>query len=128
MRKTLIVGGVTLVLMLALAPLAMAQLPEPTVPDVCTGPFCGGLTLDTIGAIINRIAQFLITIGIIIAIIFIIWGGIMYMTAGDNDEKAGDAKKRIFNGVIGAAVVLAVGVILQTVARLVTGGFFGIGG
>ena len=80
------------------------------------------ITLAEIQNIIETIAQFLIVISIVIAVIFIIWGGIRYMASGE-DKKA--AKATIWNGIIGAAVVLAVGVILNTVASLVTRTFFG---
>ena len=84
-----------------------------------------GIDLVEIEGIIRTVAQFLVVVSIIIAVIFIILGGIMYMAARGNDEAAGKAKTTIINGIIGAAVVLAVGVILQTLAGLVTRSFFG---
>ena len=90
-----------------------------------TQPLPGqGVTLSEIEARIKQIAQFVIIVSVILAVIFIIWGGITYMTAGGDETKAGAAKTRIWNGVIGAAVVLAVGVILQTLAALITRSFF----
>ena len=73
-----------------------------------------------------QIARFLIVVGVVLAVIFIVWGGIMYMVAGGDETKAEEAKSRIMNGVIGAAVVLAVGVILQTVAGLIARSFFNV--
>lgn len=108
-----ILVGVLAVPMVALA------LPNPTVP--VSGQ---GVTLREVEDIIRQIAQFLIVIGVIIAVIFIIWGGIAYMMAGADETAATAAKDRIKNGVIGAAVVLGVGVILQTVAGLITRSFF----
>jgi hypothetical protein len=61
----------------------------------------------------------MILISVIIAVIFIVWGGMMYMMAGDDAAKSGAAKSRIVNGIIGALVVLAVGLILQTLASIV---------
>ena len=46
------------------------------------------------------------------------------MAARGNEEQATSAKTTIWNGVIGAAVVLGVGVILQTLAGLITRSFF----
>lgn len=94
-------------------------LPTPTPPTVGQA-----ITLNEIEALIRRIAQFLIIVSVIIAVIFIIWGGVMYMAARGNEEQATAAKTTIFNGVIGAAVVLGVGVILQTLAGLITRSFF----
>ena len=94
-------------------------MPTPTPPT--SGQ---ALTLVEIENLIKRIAQFLIIVSVIIAVIFIIWGGVMYMAARGNEEQATKAKSTIFNGIIGAAVVLGVGVILQTLAGLITRSFF----
>lgn len=94
-------------------------LPTPTPP---TGG--QGIDLNEIEALISRIAQFLIIVSVIIAVIFIIWGGIMYMAARGDEDKATKAKTTIYNGIIGAAVVLGVGVILQTLSKLITRSFF----
>ena len=89
-------------------------------------PPVGGtaVTLSEIEGRIRQVAQFVIIVSVILAVIFIIWGGIAYMTAGGDETKTKAATGRIWNGVIGAAVVLAVGVILQTLAGLITRNFF----
>lgn len=58
---------------------------------------------ETVFQIINVILGFL---GII-AIILVLWGGFMWMTAGGNDEKAGTARKIIIAGIIGLGIILA---------------------
>ena len=80
--------------------------------------------MGNIEQLLTAIANWLIAIGVVIAVIFIIWGGIRYMTAGGSDEAVKSARKTIYSGVIGAAVVLGVGVILRTTAALVTRTFF----
>ena len=85
------------------------------------------LTLTKIQQLIETIANWLIIIGVVIAVIYIIWGGIKYMTASGDATKAKEALAAIKNGIIGAAVVLGVGVILRTTAALVTRTFFGAG-
>ncbi|MDP3792854.1 MAG: hypothetical protein Q8Q89_03960 [bacterium] len=100
---------------MALMPvLVLAQLPAPTSPYPG-----GGLTLDDVQDLITTVARFLVLISVVIAVIFIVWGGMMYMMAGDDTTKSAAAKSRIVNGVIGALVVLAVGLILQTLAGIV---------
>ena len=71
------------------------------------------VTLTEIQDRIQQAAQFLIIVAMVIAVIMIVYGGIRYMMS-PSDAK--DAKAIIKNGIIGAAIVLAVGVILQTVA------------
>ncbi len=116
-KTTLVVMAIVAVLtpMLVLA----GTLPTPTPPTAGQG-----LTLNEIEDLIRRIAQFLIVISVIVAVIFIIWGGVMYMASRGDEDQASKAKTTIWNGIIGAAVVLGVGVILQTLAGLITRSFF----
>lgn len=79
------------------------------------------VTLSVAQDLIQRVAQFLIVISMVIAVIMIVYGGIRWMMASDPAE----AKKIVINGIIGAAIVLAVGVILQTVAGIVNFSAFG---
>ncbi|MBI2064047.1 MAG: hypothetical protein HYT65_03600 [Candidatus Yanofskybacteria bacterium] len=106
-------------LLLPFMSLALDPLPAPIGPG-------SAWTVDRIESLIERIGNFMIFIGIIIAVIYIIWGGIKYMTAGGDAKKAEEARGAILNGIIGAAVVLGVGVILRTAAALITGTFFGV--
>ena len=57
----------------------------------------------TIAQVINIILGFL---GII-AVIIILAGGFKWMTAGGNDDKVGEARKMIIQGVIGLVVIFA---------------------
>lgn len=99
--------------------LALAALP------VFSNPVGGtGISLAEVEAIINQIARFMIVISLVVAVIFIIYGGLRYMTAGGDPARVKAATETIKNGVIGALVVLAVGVILQTLAGLVSRTFF----
>ncbi|MBI2065439.1 MAG: hypothetical protein HYT62_05345 [Candidatus Yanofskybacteria bacterium] len=100
--------------------IALAALANPS--PVLSG---GAVTLTEVEKLINGIARFLIVISIVIAVIFIVYGGIRWIAAGSNEEQVTKAKSIVWNGIIGALVVLAVGVILQTLAGVVTRSFFG---
>ena len=115
-KKFVYVGMMVMALMM---PVLVLALTGPTQP-------LGGtpITLSEIETRIRQVAQFVIIVSIILAVIFIIWGGIAYMTAGGDETKTAAATGRIWSGIIGAAVVLAVGVILQTLAGLITRSFF----
>lgn len=82
------------------------------------------LTLNEVDSIIDRLATFLIIISVVLAVVFIVWAGITYMAAGANESKVTEAIARLKNGIIGAAIVLGVGVIIQTIAGIVTRSFF----
>lgn len=43
----------------------------------------------------------------IVAVVIILIGGFKWMTAGGNEEQVGEAKKWIFSGVIGLAIILS---------------------
>ncbi|TSC90901.1 MAG: hypothetical protein CEN90_733 [Parcubacteria group bacterium Licking1014_17] len=105
-------------------PAVVLALTAPTSPVEGSG----GWTLDMLGTDISRVGQFAIIFGVIVAVIFIVWGGVTYMMAGGNPESEKKAKTRIWNGLIGAAIVLGVGIILSTISALVSGSFFEGGG
>ena len=121
MIKYKTVAKVGMAVAMALMPvLVLAQLPPAGALPTPTSPYAGNpITLTDVQDIIESVATFLIVISVIVAVIFIVWGGMMYMMAGDDASKSGAAKTRIVNGIIGALVVLAVGLILQTLASLV---------
>lgn len=58
---------------------------------------------DTINAIIRVILSFL---GIL-AVIIILWGGFIWMTAAGDDGKTEKARKLIIAGVVGIVIILA---------------------
>jgi len=72
------------------------------------------ITTGTIERLLEQFAQFLITASVIIAVIVIIYGGVVWMYKGSED-----GKKILTKGIIGVAIVLGVGVILSTVSRIV---------
>ena len=79
-----------------------------------------GIGVDDIKTFIEDAATWLLGIAMTVAVIIIVVSGIMYMTAGDTD-RAQTAKKWLWNGIWGALIVLAVGLILATIAGLVSG-------
>lgn len=82
------------------------------------------ITLTDLDYIIFRVSTFFITISGVLVMIFIIWSGITYMYAGDDTAKVDSAKARLRSGIIGAAIIFGVGVIIQTIASVVTLDFF----
>jgi hypothetical protein len=66
----------------------------------------------------TAILQFLILIAGIIAIFYLIWAGIQYITAGGDDDKAKKARAGIFNAVIGIVVIIFAYAIIVYVASL----------
>jgi Zn-dependent protease with chaperone function len=98
-----------LLTLIALPLLASAQ--EPTVEELKTGELFGGAQVslgqkpltETIASVIN------VALGLlgVVAVVIILIGGFMWMTAGGNEEKVGKAKKLLMAGVIGLAIILS---------------------
>lgn len=82
------------------------------------------ITLDVLDYIIFRVSTFFISVSAVLALIFIIWAGVTYMYAGEDTTKIQAAQGRLKSGIIGAAIILGVGVIIQTIASVVTLDFF----
>ena len=78
---------------------------------------------STINIFLENTAKFLYTAGITLAVITLVVSGIMYFVAG-SDTEAKNAKGWFRNGIIGAFIILAVGVIINTIKIIVEGGFF----
>lgn len=64
----------------------------------------GTTDIRTTVASIIRVAMGLLGI---VAVVIILIGGFKWMTAGGNEEQVGEAKKWIFSGVIGLAIILS---------------------
>ena len=83
-------------------------------------PSGGALTLSRAEDLLRVVGNYMITFSIIFAVIFIVISGIRYMTGNPDD-----ARKSLTNAIWGSAIVLGVGLILKTIASLITGSFFG---
>lgn len=63
--------------------------------------------------------NYLIIIAGVLALFYLIWAGIQYITAGTDDTKAAKAKTGIFNAIIGIVVILVSYLIISWVSNLV---------
>ena len=66
-----------------------------------------GLGTDDIRLVIARVIRAALGLLGIIALVIILYGGYVYMTAAGNEEKVAQAKKILINGVIGLMIILA---------------------
>ena len=71
--------------------------------------------VHTICNILEVIQNILLAIGLGIAIMVLIWGGVQYMTAGGDASKVDTARKVILNAIIGIAIILAAAFIIAVV-------------
>ena len=66
-----------------------------------------GLGQQDVRTTISRIINVALGLLGIVAVVIILIGGFEWMMAGGNEEKVGEAKKRILAGVIGLAIILS---------------------
>jgi hypothetical protein len=115
-----IYGLLLLVVILVPSACLAQQLTDPIVPSSVP------ITMDRFEVLARRIASFLIMISIVLSVIFLTFGGISYMVAGADESRVASAKLRIWHAIGGTAVVLGVGLILQTLSSILNQTFFGV--
>ena len=100
---------------LALAGLVLTSTPALAAttyitPDEVLNPQVGdatGLGQTDIRVTIARIIRVAMGLLGIVSVVIVLLGGFTWMTAGGNEEKAGEAKKYLYSGVIGLAIILS---------------------
>ncbi len=96
-----------------LAPAVVMAQAVPNTPDLVPGDLgiqygeATGLGNKDIRVTIASIIKTAMGLLGIVAVVIILIGGFKWMTAGGNDEQTGEAKKWIFSGVIGLAIILS---------------------
>lgn len=80
----------------------------------------GLVSCNSVGSCLNTIIRFLLTLAAIIAVLFIIIGGFLYMTSAGNEERAGKGKKTLTYAVIGLGAVVLAYTIVVIVYRTLT--------
>src|SRR3989338_7160978 len=94
-----------------------------TTAQSTTAPAASGVTgVSDFYDVIQIAARLLVVFGIIIGAVFIVVGGIQYMTSGGDEEGTKAAKNKIIAGLIGIALVLLAYALVNIV-----GSFFGAG-
>ena len=76
----------------------------------------------TISNIIQYIVIILVAIGVIGALIFLIWGAVKWIISGGDKEKVEAARKQIIAAIIGLVILLLAVVILSAVIRFLGAG------
>jgi len=107
------------VLMFLIVPLIVrAQVP---FTNYCTNIPSANTYSQNLCTLIYNISTFIFWGGLAFAVIMIIVGGIQYITAGSDEEKVKGARKTIINGLIGAAILFAVGFLIGMISSTISG-------
>jgi len=110
--KNVLVTGATLAAVLVPA-VALAQIFQPV------NPFGGGpvLTGSSILVIIRQVVNWVMTVAVILGVAYFVYGGIRYAM-----NQPDEGKTVMKNAAIGIAAILAVGLIVNSIAALVERG------
>jgi hypothetical protein len=75
--------------------------------------------------LVEKVIDFaLYNIAIPLVVVFIVWGGLTIMTAGDSTEKVGQGRKMIQSAIIGVFIALGAWMIINMVLSAIGGGSF----
>ena len=83
--------------------------------------FGNPLGTDSIEGVLGNIMNYLRGIAGVIAVIFIIIGGVMYMMSGGGKEMTERAKKTVIFAIVGLAIVLAAPLFYQEIKAVLSG-------
>lgn len=70
------------------------------------------------GKVVGNIIQILMVLAVVIAVIFLIWGGIKWILSGGDKAKVESARNTIIGGIIGLVLVFLAYFIISVVASL----------
>ncbi len=80
-----------------------------------------GFQIEDLGKLISNAAGVALVIAAILVFVFLVWGGIQWITSGGDKGKTEEARNRITAALVGLAIVAAAWAIVQLVST-----FFGI--
>lgn len=87
--------------------------------DACAGD--GPLRIECLFQSLDGIFQYLVPVGVLLAIIFAIVGGYMWMTSAGDPDRAKQAQGTLTWSIIGLVFILIVGLLLRTLVDYLAG-------
>ncbi|MBU2082002.1 hypothetical protein KKH14_01090 [Patescibacteria group bacterium] len=81
------------------------------------------LASNSIMDLVDKVATWLLEVGLIISTIIIIWAAIVFMTSGGNTERVTTARKTLWYTIIGIVILLLAKGLTSLVANFLGGNF-----
>lgn len=121
-KKRHLLGGIFLFLLIVVGffvikNVVWAQATSYSIEDI--GGSVGLATVDLKTLVIN-IIKWVLGLVSLVAVSYLIYGGVLWLTSRGNEEKIAKAKKTIINAVIGVIIVLLAWAIVLLVNRFIT--------
>ncbi len=119
--KKLVSAAVGVVSYLSLAGGAFAQTVDPC-PKGEFNALCSKFNASDTGSIIGTVLTFLLIAAVIVALFFLIWGGIRWITSGGDKTKVDSARGHIVAAIVGLLIAFVAYFIVQIILNV-----FGLG-
>jgi len=75
----------------------------------------------TLEALANTVINWVLLVAMILAVIYLIYAGIVYITAGGNPDAAKKGQQGVINAIIGIVIIALAYVIAYSVGNLLSG-------
>lgn len=98
------------------APVAFAQ--STSISDIDTPDFF----FTDVGSLINKALNFVMVLGALLVFMYLIWGGIEWITSGGDKTKTESARNKITAAVLGLVILAASWAILGLVLKFLGAG------
>lgn len=96
----------TFTLLFTASPLVHAASGDSTVPILPElETQLGDTLIDDLGCYVSNIASFLLLIAALALFLYLVWGGLSWITAGPDKNKVEEARSRLTNALIGLTIV-----------------------
>jgi len=129
--KGIAVGLIMVFTVFAFASSPIAASAQSLVPGgdiLCPGGNCpvvgqsriNNVNQNTLVQIIINVARFLTFVGVGLSVLFMVWGGIRYITAGGSDGSS-EGKNTLINATIGLVVSIVAFTVVNILASLLQG-------
>lgn len=76
---------------------------------------------QTIADLVDKIATWLLEIGLVIAVIIVLWAALLFMTSGGNATKVTTARNTLWYAIIGIALLLLAKGVTSIVQSILSG-------
>jgi len=105
----------------------LSILPASTLAALGDGGLVENTRDESLKAFLQSIQKWLLGIVGGLAVLFIVYGGFLYVTSGGNKERIETAKKTLTYAVLGLLLVVTAGIILEILTGDLLPGLFGSG-
>lgn len=85
----------------------------------------GNSNTVTVSSIAERIVNFVLLIAAVLAVVYLIYSGILYITAAGNPDSAKKGQQGVINAIIGIVIIVLAFFIARTAMRLGSGLYSG---